>query len=50
MLDAHSALAADGGAYDLPRALVRERERQEREAASKLRRKRHPGGPARTAQ
>ena len=32
MLDAHSALAGDGGPYDLPRALLREREKQEREA------------------
>ena len=32
MVDTHSALAADGGPYDLPRTLLREREKQEREA------------------
>jgi hypothetical protein len=31
-LDTHSALTADGGPYDLPRTLLREREKQEREA------------------
>ena len=31
-MDTHSALAADGGPYDLPRTLLREREKQEREA------------------
>jgi hypothetical protein len=32
MVDTHSALGADGGPYDLPRTLLREREKQEREA------------------
>jgi hypothetical protein len=45
MLDAHSALAADGGPYDLPRALLREREKQEREALTKAQAQAVPESP-----
>jgi hypothetical protein len=45
MLDAHSALAADGGPYDLPRALLREREKQEREALTQAQAQAVPGRP-----
>jgi hypothetical protein len=44
MLDAHSALAADGGPYDLPRALLREREKQEREALTQAQAQAVPPG------
>ena len=45
MLDAQSALAADGGAYDLPLALLRERERQERQARTQAQAQAATGWP-----
>jgi hypothetical protein len=44
-LDNHFELAADGGPHDLPRALLREREKQERESRTEAQEQATPGRP-----